>query len=62
MNLYYDKMAFYMERALFGLTVLGMRSSESNVALQAIEFWSTVCDEEIDIIVENTEVSHKPPA
>ncbi|KZO97585.1 ARM repeat-containing protein [Calocera viscosa TUFC12733] len=55
MNLYYDKMGFYMERALFGLTVLGMRSSEPNVALQAIEFWSTVCDEEIDIIVENTE-------
>lgn len=48
MQLYYDKMRFYMEQALFGLTVLGMRDAEPNVSLQAVEFWSTVCDEEID--------------
>lgn len=52
MQLYYDKMRFYMEQALFGLTILGMRDSEPNVALQAVEFWSTVCDEEIELALE----------
>jgi importin subunit beta-1 len=37
------------------LTVLGMKHTEEAVALQAIEFWSTVCDEEIDIHVEEAE-------
>lgn len=55
MNLYYDKMRFYMEKALFGLTVLGMRNPDPGVALQAVEFWSTVCDEEIDIIEDIAE-------
>ncbi|KAI0070966.1 ARM repeat-containing protein [Panus rudis PR-1116 ss-1] len=49
MTLYYDKMAFYMERALFGLTVMGMKHSEEAIALQAIEFWSTVCEIEADL-------------
>ncbi|TYJ54307.1 hypothetical protein B9479_005066 [Cryptococcus floricola] len=49
MHLYYEKMDFYMERALFGLTIMGMKHSEERVALQAIEFWSTVCEEEIDL-------------
>nr|ODO01077.1 importin subunit beta-1 [Cryptococcus depauperatus CBS 7855] len=49
MHLYYDKMDFYMERALFGLTIMGMKHPEEPVALQAIEFWSTVCEEEIDL-------------
>lgn len=52
MQLYYDKMRFYMEQALFGLTVLGMRDPEPNVALQAVEFWSTVCDEELERALE----------
>ncbi|WFD36169.1 karyopherin Kap95 [Malassezia cuniculi] len=52
MQLYYDKMRFYMEQALFGLTVLGMRDPEPKVALQAVEFWSTVCDEEIELALE----------
>lgn len=55
MQLYYDKMRFYMEQALFGLTVLGMRDPEPNVALQAVEFWSTVCDEEIELHLEAVE-------
>jgi importin subunit beta-1 len=55
MQLYYDKMRFYMEQALFGLTVLGMRDTEQRVALQAIEFWSTVCEEEIDLVLEAQE-------
>ncbi len=57
MQLYYDKMRFYMEQALFGLTVLGMRDSEPKVALQAVEFWSTVCDEEIELALEAEEAA-----
>lgn len=53
MQLYYDKMRFYMEKALFGLTVLGMKHEDERVSLQAVEFWSTVCDEEIEVGLEN---------
>ncbi|KAI0060137.1 karyopherin Kap95 [Artomyces pyxidatus] len=49
MSLYYNKMAFYMERALFGLTVMGMKSTEETVALQAIEFWTSVAEEEAQL-------------
>ena len=52
MHLYYDKMALYMSQALCGLTFQGMKSPEESVALQAIEFWSTVCDEEIELNAE----------
>ncbi|KAF8638413.1 hypothetical protein AX17_002220 [Amanita inopinata Kibby_2008] len=52
MSLYYDKMALYMEQALFGLTVVGMKHPEERVALQAVEFWSTVCEEEVDLAIE----------
>lgn len=38
------------------LTVLGMRNSEEKIALQAIEFWSTVCDEEVELNLEAAEV------
>ena len=55
MQLYYDKMRFYMEKALFGLTVLGMKHDDEQVALQAVEFWSTVCEEEIEVALENAE-------
>ena len=55
MSFFYDKMQVYMQQALFALTINGMRSSESRVSLQAIEFWSTVCDIEIDINMEYEE-------
>ncbi|CAO1632013.1 unnamed protein product [Sympodiomycopsis kandeliae] len=55
MQLYYHQMRYYMEQALFGLTVLGMRDSEERVALQAVEFWSTVCEEEIELAEEAAE-------
>ncbi|KAJ2724939.1 karyopherin Kap95 [Coemansia sp. Benny D115] len=55
MQLYYDKMSFYMEKALFGLTVIGMKHEEEKIALQAIEFWSTVCDEEYELTLEEME-------
>lgn len=56
MSLYYDKMRLYMEKALFGLTILGMRSEEEEVAKLAIEFWCTVCEEEIAIEDDNAAV------
>ncbi|KAJ7036724.1 armadillo-type protein [Mycena alexandri] len=55
MGLYYDKMGFYMEQALFGLTVVGMKHPDERVALQAVEFWSTVCEEEVDLNIEAQE-------
>ncbi|KAJ2783409.1 karyopherin Kap95 [Coemansia javaensis] len=62
MQLYYDKMQFYMEKALYGLTVIGMKHEEEKIALQAIEFWSTVCDEELEIQIEeeNHDPAHQP--
>ncbi|KAF2715719.1 importin subunit beta-1 [Pleomassaria siparia CBS 279.74] len=55
MGLYYDKMRFYMEKALFGLTIQGMKSEEEDVAKLAVEFWCTVCEEEITIEDDNTQ-------
>ena len=56
MGLYYDKMKFYMEKALFGLTIMGMKSQEEDVAKLAIEFWCTVCEEELSIEDDNVMV------
>lgn len=56
MGLYYDKMRFYMEKALFGLTILGMKSPDEDVAKLAVEFWSTVCEEEVAIEDDNAQV------
>jgi hypothetical protein len=33
-----------------------IRKDEDSVALQAIEYWSTICDVEIDILMEIDEV------
>lgn len=56
MGSYYEKMRFYMEKALFGLSIMGMKSEEEDVAKLAIEFWCTVCEEEIEIEDDNTAV------
>jgi Karyopherin (importin) beta len=48
---YYDKLQEYM-MTLFQLTTVAIENDEENVALQAIEFWSTLCEEEIDLIDE----------
>lgn len=56
MNLYYETMRFYMEKALFGLTIMGMKSEDEDVAKLAVEFWSTVCEEEIGIEDDNLNV------
>lgn len=56
MALYYDKMKLYMEKALFGLTIVGMKNPDEEVAKLAIEFWCTVCEEEMNIEEENQQV------
>ena len=56
MSHYYDKMRFYMEKALFGLSIMGIKSKEEDVAKLAIEFWCTVCEEEIAIEDDNAVV------
>lgn len=40
-----------------------MKSSKDKVALQGIEFWSSVCDEEADLSIEAAEAleSGRPP-
>lgn len=48
---YYEKLAQYMQD-IFTITAKAVREDEEPVALQAIEFWSSICDEEIDIIEE----------
>ncbi len=49
MSLYYQFMETYMGPALFAITLEAMKSSEEEVALQGIEFWSNVCDEEVRV-------------
>ena len=62
MGLYYDKMKFYMEKALYGLTIIGMKNDEEDVAKLAVEFWCTVCEEEFAIDDENTAVRIMSPS
>ncbi|EPS61387.1 hypothetical protein M569_13410 [Genlisea aurea] len=48
---YYEKLAAYI-KDIFTITSKAVREDEEPVALQAIEFWSSICDEEIDILEE----------
>ncbi|KAH6784084.1 ARM repeat superfamily protein [Perilla frutescens var. hirtella] len=48
---YYEKLAPYIQD-IFNITSKAVRDDEEPVALQAIEFWSSICDEEIDILEE----------
>ncbi|XP_072978367.1 importin subunit beta-1-like [Typha angustifolia] len=48
---YYDKLASYMQD-IFNLTAKAVKEDDESVALQAIEFWSSICDEEVDILDE----------
>lgn len=45
---YYEKLAPYMQD-VFSITSKAVREDEEPIALQAIEFWSSICDEEIEI-------------
>ncbi|XP_022105978.1 importin subunit beta-1-like isoform X2 [Acanthaster planci] len=54
-SLYYQHMEPYMGPALFSITIEAMKSSYDEIALQGIEFWSNVCDEEMDLAIEASE-------
>uniref|UniRef100_A0A1B6BYM1 Importin N-terminal domain-containing protein n=1 Tax=Clastoptera arizonana TaxID=38151 RepID=A0A1B6BYM1_9HEMI len=63
MSLYYQYMEPYMAPALFPITLEAMKSDVDEVALQGIEFWSNVSDEEVDLAIEDTEAAEigRPP-
>ncbi|XP_047333242.1 importin subunit beta-1-like [Impatiens glandulifera] len=48
---YYDKLSPYISD-IFNITAKAVKEDDEPVALQAIEFWSSICDEEIDILEE----------
>ncbi|XP_054798183.1 importin subunit beta-1-like [Prosopis cineraria] len=50
-SMYYEKLSPYIQD-IFNITAKAVRGDEEPVALQAIEFWSTICDEETDILEE----------
>lgn len=52
-----------MAPALFAITTEAIRSEMDDVALQGIEFWSNVCEEEIDLAIEASEAADegRPP-
>jgi importin subunit beta-1 len=61
--LYYDKIGNWMQN-IFNITLEAMKKDEELVAQQAVEFWSTVCDVEVDILLEMDEyvsMKEKPP-
>lgn len=64
LTLYYSYMEPYMAQALFPITMEAMKSDNDQIALQGIEFWSNVCDEEIDLAIEKQEAadSGRPPS
>ncbi|KAL6987881.1 Importin subunit beta-1 [Sarracenia purpurea var. burkii] len=45
---YYEVLVPYMQ-TIFELTSKAVKADEEAVALQAIEFWSSICDEEIEL-------------
>ncbi|ONK62596.1 uncharacterized protein A4U43_C07F5750 [Asparagus officinalis] len=47
-SMYYEVLEPYMD-TLFNLTANAVKVDEEPVALQALEFWSSICDEEIEI-------------
>ncbi|CCK69004.1 karyopherin beta KNAG_0B05720 [Huiozyma naganishii CBS 8797] len=60
MSLYYSFMKPYMEQALYALTISTMESPDDKVASMTVEFWSTICEEEIDISYELTQFPQSP--
>lgn len=58
-QLYYQHMSLYMEKALYALSISGMQSSNDNVACMAIEFWSTICEEEFEIAFQLHECNER---
>ncbi|XP_034938522.1 importin subunit beta-1 isoform X2 [Chelonus insularis] len=64
MSLYYQFMEPYMGPALFPITLEAMKSDVDEVALQGIEFWSNVAEEEVDLSMEEGEATEggRPPS
>lgn len=60
MSLYYTFMKPYMEQALYALTIATMKSPNDKVASMTVEFWSTICEEEIDIAYELAQFPQSP--
>lgn len=60
MSLYYSFMKPYMEQALYALTISTMESPDDKVASMTVEFWSTICEEEIDIAYELSQFPNSP--
>eukprot|EP00978_Attheya_sp_CCMP212_P028194 scaffold96626_cov55-Attheya_sp.AAC.1 len=52
--LYYSKLADYMQ-TLFQLTFATIKNDEEAVALRSIEFWSTLCESEMELLDELAE-------
>eukprot|EP01100_Stratorugosa_tubuloviscum_P014734 TRINITY_DN8037_c3_g1_i1.p1 TRINITY_DN8037_c3_g1~~TRINITY_DN8037_c3_g1_i1.p1 ORF type:complete len:852 (-),score=411.08 TRINITY_DN8037_c3_g1_i1:39-2594(-) len=50
--LYYEFLQPYMSK-IFDLTINAIKNDSEDVALQAVEFWSSICEEEINITEEN---------
>ncbi|CAN0911323.1 Importin subunit beta-1 [Linum grandiflorum] len=50
-SMYYEKLTPYIQD-IFTITSKAVREDEEAVALQAIEFWNSICEEEIDILEE----------
>jgi len=63
MSLYYSYMETYMGPALFAISLEAMKSEIDEVQLQGIEFWSNVCDEEVDLAIEAADAQEqgRPP-
>ncbi|KAL0273746.1 UNVERIFIED_CONTAM: hypothetical protein PYX00_006352 [Menopon gallinae] len=57
MSLYYQYMEPYMGQALFPITLEAMKSDVDDIALQGIEFWSNVSEEEVDLSIEESEAA-----
>ncbi|KAK6730541.1 hypothetical protein RB195_007167 [Necator americanus] len=57
MSLYYQYMEQYMGSALFAISLQAINSDVPEVALQGIEFWSNVCEEEITLSMEAEEAA-----
>lgn len=48
-SLYYSHMERYMQAALFAISLEAIKSDVDEIALQGIEFWSSICDEEVEL-------------
>ncbi|CAF1234582.1 unnamed protein product [Adineta ricciae] len=59
LSLYYDYMEYYMGPALFAITMDAMKSTHDEIALQGIEFWSNVCDEEYELQLDQQEAQEQ---